>query len=248
MGNVLFVPDLRGSALKTEFGAFAGGNEVQAMNAAKGNGWAFKTLHYQSSKNLNPLFSAMELSVLHQLENILAKTKPSQPTLLVGDGFGCGILAGALWRLGGFTSPTALLGIKPVLDPLQTVEMLFNNPQMVESLKMGDFREASLHLQNAQSIQDVFMISSKHLDDTLATRILTDKTHAERLARSSFILRSANLIYTSNDPLVPSSHIEQFAKTVAGGRTEIIALKSSDSLNFSSEVHKEVSQMIARLG
>lgn len=248
MSTVIFVPGLQGEkALKYAYTSAVGANEAAVIKAARDTESAYQKLSYQSPAHKNPTLFQMECQVAAQLDRIAMKEKGS-PLICVGSSVGFGVLIGAISRLQNTTSPIALIGFKPVPDPLKAIELQINNPAIVAGIKNGAIPKAPMPVESAEGLKDTFFLSAKHLNDKRATRMLSDKSGVARLTNNHAI-ESASIIYGTKDHLTPSAHMSSFA--MATNRifyTDLTALDGTHATDFTDSLHREVTLAVARLG
>lgn len=122
-GTVVLVGGLTGEqALTKNFKYRSGSNEALIAQVADNAGWNFAKLNYQDSKVKTPTLARMEIRVAHQLQQVISDAQGA-PILAIGSSVGFGVLVGALSRMTKeSTSPLALLGFKPLPDPLKMIE------------------------------------------------------------------------------------------------------------------------------
>lgn len=248
MNTVIFVPGLQGeNALKYAYTSAVGTNEAAVMRAARDTGSAYQKLSYQSPSDKNPTLFQMECKVAAQLERIAMKAKGS-PLICVGSSVGFGVLIGAISRLQNTTSPIALVGFKPVPDPLKAIELQINNPAIVAGIKNGAIPKAPMPVESAEGLKDTFFLSAKHLNDKRATRMLSDKSGITRLT-DNHAIESASIIYGTKDHLTPSAHMSSFATATNGiFYTKLTALDGTHTTDFTDSLYREVTLAVARLG
>jgi hypothetical protein len=249
MGILVFIPGLQGeNTLSAIHASAVGTNEEALIDAVNATEWEYKKLNYQTSGNRNPTLAQMEATIESQLDEVISHANGS-PVICVGSSVGFGVLIGALSRLKSTTSPIALIGFKPVPDPLMAIELQINNPQIVAAIKSGAIPKAPMPVESADGLKDTFLLSANHLNDPDATRILTSEGHVKKLNANVRSVDSCTLIYGAQDHLTPSAHMQEFASiTSPNFPTDLIELQGSHATNFTKILSQEVSLLIARLG
>ena len=249
MSKVIFVPGLQGqTALAYAFTSAIGPNETILRKVAKDTASVFERLNYQSQGSKNPTLFEMECSIARQLGKVIHDAK-GEPIIAVGSSAGFGVLVGALSRLNSSTSPIALVGIKPVPDPLMAIELQINNSEVLAAIKSGQLAAAPMPVASVDGVHDTFTLSAKHLNDHRALRILSDDTHAHRFNNAcGHALAASSVLYGNKDPLTPAHHMQRFADAVAGAQTKLVELDGDHASDFTDFVYLQTQTMIATLG
>ncbi len=203
MGNVIYIPGLQGIRQLATQGTSNGTNEQALRAACREWGWEFYKAAYQTDANPEPTLSQMQAMVAGQLDDIFAK-KPG-PFILVGSSVGFGVLLGALTRLKNTTSPYALLGFKPIPDPLLAIgTQLARAGVNVQDLYDGTLSSVPMPVEGSQG--DIFTLTPAHMNDHDALRILSDPREAQEFRlQTSGRFSTCELLVARDDHLTPNA-------------------------------------------
>lgn len=203
MSNVVYIPGLQGIRQLAAQETNNGPNEQAVRNVCRDWGWEFYRAAYQTDQNPTPLVAQMETMVAEQLDDLFAKK--SGPFILVGSSVGFGVLLGALTRLQNTTSSYALLGFKPIPDPLLAIgTQLARVGVDVKELYDGTLSSVPMPVEGSQG--DVFTLTPEHMNDHDALRILSDPREAQE-----FRLQTAGRFSTCELLLARDDHLTQNA-------------------------------------
>lgn len=203
MGNVIYIPGLQGMRQLAAQETNNGPNEQAVRNVCRDWGWEFCKVAYQTDANPTPLLSQMETMVAEQLDDVFAKK--SGPFILVGSSVGFGVLLGALTRLQNTTSLFALLGVKPIPDPLLAIgTQLACVGVNVQDLYVGTLSSVPMPVEGSRG--DVFTLTPEHMNDHDALRILSDPREAQE-----FRLQTSGRFSTCELLLARDDHLTQNA-------------------------------------
>jgi pimeloyl-ACP methyl ester carboxylesterase len=190
----------------------------------------------------------MEANAAHQLHQILNHAN-GEPVICVGSSVGFGVALGALARLNSTASPIGLVGFKPVPDPLHAIELQIRNPQIIASIKDGKIPEIQMPVEGIEGEQDTFQLTSSHLNDKLALRVLSNPSDFDKLNRRlEGSVENSLIICGYNDHLTPSAHMFAFNEAISASEKKIVVLIGDHKTDFTADLTQQVGLMIARFG
>lgn len=203
MGNVIYVPGLQGLRQLAAQETDAGANEKALRHVCRELGWEFYKTAYQTNVKPNPKLSQMEMMVAGQFDDIFA-TK-SGPFILVGSSVGFGVLLGALTHLQNTTASYALLGFKPIPDPLLAIATQLSHSGIdMEGFSKGNISSVPMPVEGSSG--DVFFLQPDHVNDPDALRILSRVPDAERFQRATQgRFNTCELLLAQNDRLTQNA-------------------------------------------
>ncbi|HOO52342.1 MAG TPA: hypothetical protein PLK94_13745 [Alphaproteobacteria bacterium] len=255
-GAIVFIPGLQGK-MALEIGAPAPtwSNETLVQNIAHAASWDFYKASYQSAAHPNPLLSEMQSSVALQIDRIF-EAYSDRPMIICASSFGFGVMAGALTRLKSSCSRLAILGYKPVLDPIVVIDSILKdlsdrNEPLARFIRAG-FQNYELPVANDYTgLADYFDVTSRHLNDLSAVCVAKWPTHAERLSNAiagrngSSTLRQSVMVFGTNDPLSPEPLMKKFQTIVGGSDCKLVAVEGGHNDNFQPQLRRELCKLIA---
>lgn len=250
MQRVIWVPGLQGErALSEAFSSVVGTNEAAVKKAANDSAWRFQKMDYQSKSNTNPTLAHMERTLTAQLEEAIDDANTA-PIILVASSVGFGALIGAMSRMKTDTSPIALIGFKPLADPIHAIDFQLGD-KLVAALGNRTIEEIPMPIENADGTKDTFTLTSRHLFDGSATHLFTNPDDWQRVMDKNLMpskLQHYSLIYADNDHLAIPQQIPRLSRMFNRPPAELIELKGTHTTDFTDELYNQVYEMVARFG